>query len=150
MLYLDRELPQGATEGEPGRVDLPTRLSVSNPEFDSVQFTAVERKVHQVVQTGSVKPGEVQGWTPDQIGLFLTMLPERLPASTVKALDVSLAMADQRRFIARSPLFFALAIRSGYKEIWPRAEGLMMRSGPSLSLSASIAPPPRRRGRKDG
>jgi leukotriene-A4 hydrolase len=133
LLYLDRELPQARQKVNLDEWIYQPGFPYPNPEFDSVEFTAVGRKVHQVVQTGLVKPGEVQGWTPDQIGLFLTMLPERLPASTVKTLDATLAMADQRRFITQS-LFFALAIRSGYKEIWPRAEGLMLRSGPLLSL----------------
>jgi hypothetical protein len=43
-------------------------------------------------------------------------------------------MQHCRRFVTQS-LFYSLAIRSGYRTVWPRAEALLLASGSRLSLT---------------
>ena len=133
LAYLRQNLPQ-AFEGvaieqwiyQPG-------YPADGPVFRSRAFEAVEAAAESFIAGGRITKSLIARWSPDQVVLFLQLLPQTLPAAACRQLDQTLDMPHCRRFITQS-LFYSLAIRSGYHAVWPRAEALLLASGSRLSL----------------
>ncbi len=103
------------------------------PVFRSRAFEAVEVAAAAFIADGRLTQAQLAGWSPDQIVLFLQQMPETLPPAACRQLDRVLDMPHCQRFVTQS-LFYSLAIRSGYRAVWPRAEALLLASGSRLSL----------------
>jgi hypothetical protein len=133
LAYLRQRLPQAFDHVAIEEWIYQPGFPAEGPVFHSPAFEAVEAAAESVSAGGRLTKSEIASWTPDQIVLFLQRLPATLSSTACRQLDRVLDMATCQRFMTQS-LFYSLAIRSGYREVWPRAEALLLASGSRLSL----------------
>jgi aminopeptidase N len=131
--YLRRHLPQAFERVAIEEWIYQPGFPAEGPVFRSAAFEAVEAAAQAFTAGGRLTKAQLAGWSPDQIVLFLQRLPETLPVAACRQLDQALDMPHCQRFVTQS-LFYSLAVRSGYRAVWPRVESLLMASGSRLSL----------------
>ncbi len=131
--YLRQHLPQAFARVPIEEWIYQPGYPAGGPDFHSPAYDSVEAAAHSFLAAGSLSKSQARKWTPDQLVLFLQMLPERLSAEACQQLDQTLNMPGCRRFVTQS-LFYTLAVRSHYRPIWPRVEAFLLASGSRLSL----------------
>ncbi|MCJ7511906.1 MAG: M1 family metallopeptidase, partial [Anaerolineales bacterium] len=133
LAYLRQNLPQAFDRVPIEEWIYQPGYPAGGPAFHSAAYDAVEAAAISFLAAGALSKAQARKWTPDQLVLFLQMLPDCLSPETCRQLDQALDMPHCRRFMTQS-LFYSLAIRSGYLAVWPRAEALLLASGSRLSL----------------
>jgi leukotriene-A4 hydrolase len=121
---LKRELPEAAR-----RVDLDAwiyqpGLPADIPDFESPLIDAVSQRLFDFQEGRLPRRAGVASWTTAQTYLFLQFLPRVLPTAHCRALEEAFDLTRTRipHFLSH---FYEIAIRSGYREVLPRAEGLV-------------------------
>ncbi len=135
--FLGRRLPQAAAQVPIDEWIYQPGIPASLPEFSSRSYDQVAKTVADYQAGRLPTRADVEGWTPRQRELFLLLMPERIPAADVRALDETLNFRSVVSYVTLS-YFYRLAIFSDYQDILPRARKFVLDTGPLLSMERVV------------
>ena len=98
------------------------------PAFESPLIDAVSAKLFDYQEGRLPKRSEVASWVTAQTYLFLQHIPRQVPVDRCRWLEQVFAL-DRTRVPILLSQFYEIAIRSGYREVLPRAEELVSTVG---------------------
>jgi len=90
----------------------------TTPTFESPLIEAVTERIAAYQQGSLPANGEMQRWDPNQKGLFLELLPPKVPPDDCGRIERALGLTDSRdQFLLF--LLYRLALASGYQAAMP-------------------------------
>jgi leukotriene-A4 hydrolase len=125
---LRRDLPEAARQVDLDDWLYQPGLPSDAPAFDSPLVDAVSARLFDYQEGRLPRRGDVASWVTSQTYLFLQYLPRQIPVEHCRALEEAFAL-DRTRVPNFLSNFFEIAIRSGYREVLPRAEELVATVG---------------------
>jgi aminopeptidase N len=133
IAFLERELPQAVAQ-----VDLQEWLygagfPDSAPAIQSTMLDEIVARVKAYEGGGRPTREEVADWRPGQTHLFLRMLPDQIPADDCRHLWSVFGFEHSRHYDLLT-VFFTIAIRSGYQDVFSGVEELVSRVGRAVYL----------------
>jgi leukotriene-A4 hydrolase len=132
--FLKEQLPEAAQ-----KVDLQKWLyrpgfPEDAPILKSSIYDDVAEKADSFAQGQRLQPQEIKGWKPDQVQLFLRLLPERIPVEDCRYLE-QLFEFHNKTAAATLSSFYTLAVRSGYQSVLPGIEHFVANIGRHFLLA---------------
>jgi leukotriene-A4 hydrolase len=132
--FLKKELPEVTA-----RVDLQKWLYRPGfpddaPKLKSHIYDDTAEKAQTFAEGLRLQRDEVKNWKPDQVQLFLQLLPERIPAEDCQYLE-QLFHFHEKTAAATLSAFYALAVRSGYQNALPGIEHFIATIGRHFLVS---------------
>ncbi|MEA1976480.1 MAG: leukotriene A4 hydrolase C-terminal domain-containing protein [Chloroflexota bacterium] len=132
--FLEQELP-GAIKN----VDIDEWLYApgypeSAPALSSSLFDDVKARI-DAYESGVLPDSHlVADWIPDQIRLFLLMLPERIPVEDCRHIERIFNLKDTHNYFMMNR-FYQIAVRSGYQDVLPGIELMVGSDGRMVNLA---------------
>ena len=132
--FLEQELPEAIE-----RVDIDEWLYApgfpeSAPALSSSLFDEVKASV-DAYESGAFPDGhQIADWIPDQIRLFLLMLPERMPAEDCRHIERIFNLKDNRNYFMMNR-FYQICVQSGYEDVLPGIERMVGSDGRMVTLA---------------
>jgi leukotriene-A4 hydrolase len=126
--FLQAELPTAAS-----KVDLQKWLyrpgfPEDAPSLKSRIYDDVSAKAEAFAKGERLQRDEIKDWKPDQVQLFLQLLPERIPVDDCSYLE-QLFELHKKTAAATLSAFYSLAVRSGYPNVLPEIEHFVANIG---------------------
>jgi leukotriene-A4 hydrolase len=126
--FLQAELPTAAS-----KVDLQKWLyrpgfPEDAPSLKSRIYDDVSAKAEVFAKGERLQRDEIKDWKPDQVQLFLQLLPERIPVEDCIYLE-QLFELHKKTAAATLSAFYSLAVRSGYQNVLPGIEHFVANIG---------------------
>ena len=132
--FLEQELPEAVE-----RVDIDNWLYApgfpeSAPALSSSLYDEVKARI-DAYGSGTYPDGhQVAGWIPDQIRLFLLMLPERIPVEDCRYIERIFNLMDSRNYFMMNR-FYQIAVQSGYQDVLTGIERMVGTDGRMVTLA---------------
>ncbi|MCJ7569670.1 MAG: leukotriene A4 hydrolase C-terminal domain-containing protein, partial [Anaerolineales bacterium] len=132
--FLEQELPEAIE-----RVDIDEWLYApgfpeSAPALSSSLFDEVKASV-DAYESGAFPDGhQIADWIPDQIRLFLLMLPERMPAEDCRHIERIFNLKDNQNYFMMNR-FYQICVQSGYEDVLPGIERMVGSDGRMVTLA---------------
>jgi aminopeptidase N len=132
--FLMEQLPQAAN-----KVDLQKWLyrpgfPEDAPSLKSSIYDDLAAKADAFAQGQRLQSQDIKGWKPDQVTLFLRLLPDRIPVDDCRYLE-QLFEFHNKTAAATLSAFYSLAVRSGYQNVLPGIEHFIANIGRHFLLS---------------
>ena len=126
--FLRRHLPEATRQVDVDAWLYQPGFPPDGPAFESPLIDAVSAKLFDYQEGRLAKRNEVASWATAQTYLFLQHIPRQVPLDHCRWLEQTFAL-DRTRVPMFLTQFYEIAIRSGYREILPRAEELVASVG---------------------
>lgn len=132
--FLGQELPEAIE-----RVDIDEWLYApgypeSAPALSSSLFDDVKARI-DAYESGAYPDGhQIADWIPDQIRLFLLMLPERIPVEDCRHIESIFNFKDTTNYFMMNR-FYQIAVQSGYQDVLPGIERMVGSDGRMVTLA---------------
>jgi hypothetical protein len=128
LVYVQQKLPAAAEHVDIREWLYGTGLPSNLPEVKSILYDRVKESIAAYHDGALPRTEEVSGWHPLQMGIFIRLLPERIPSEHCRYLGGLFQMAGSRN---KNLLFeyCRLCVRSEYRAILPEIESFVAEVG---------------------
>jgi len=121
LTFLADKLPEGARRVDIHQWIYQPGYPQNAPRPSSILYDDVQIKLEAYRGGILPSPESIARWVPQQVLLFLQLLPRRIPVEDCRRLE-TLADLGKVKYPAIRVQFFQIAIASGYREVWPMVE----------------------------
>ena len=135
--FLKRELPEAADKVDFQKWLYRPGFPQDAPALKSRIYDEVAEKAGAFTKGQRLQREEIKDWKPDQMQLFLKLLPERIPVEDCSYLE-QLFGFHEKTAAATLSAFYTLAIRSGYQNALPGIEHFVATIGRHFLVSPVI------------
>jgi aminopeptidase N len=132
--FLEQELPEAIKNVDIDEWLYEPGYPESAPALSSSLFDGVKARI-DAYESGSLPDShQVADWIPDQIRLFLLMLPERIPVEDCRQLERVFNFKDTHNYFMMNR-FYQIAVQSGYEDVLPGIERMVGSDGRMVALA---------------
>jgi hypothetical protein len=133
MKKLEQELPEAIKNVDIDEWLYAPGYPESAPALSSSLFDDVKARIDAYESGALPASNQVADWIPDQIRLFLLMLPERIPVEDCRQLERIFNLKDTHNYFMMNR-FYQIAVQSGYQEVLPGIERApwLKKNGPGM------------------
>jgi leukotriene-A4 hydrolase len=132
--FMKEELPLAASKVDFQKWLYRPGFPEDAPSLKSFIYDDVSEKAEAFVKGERLQSGEIKDWKPDQIQLFLQLLPERISFEDCSYLE-QLFDIHERTAAATLSAFYTLSVRSGYQNVLPGIEHFVATIGRHFLVS---------------
>ncbi len=132
--FVEQELPEAIK-----RVDIDEWLYAPGypenaPTLSSSLFDEVKARIDAYESHTLPDSHQIADWIPDQIRLFLLMLPERIPVDDCRHYERIFNLKDTHNYFMMNR-FYQIAVQSGYQDVLPGIERMVESDGRMVTLA---------------
>ncbi len=132
--FLERELPEAIKNVDIDEWLYAPGYPESAPALSSSLFDEVKARI-DAYESGTLPDShQIADWVPDQIRLFLLMLPERIPVEDCRQLESIFNLKDSHNYFMINR-FYQIAVQSGYQDVLPGIERMVGSDGRMVTLA---------------
>ncbi len=132
--FLEQELPEAIKNVDIDEWLYAPGYPESAPALSSSLFDDVKARIDEY-ESGTLPDSHlVADWIPDQIRLFLLMLPERIPVEDCRQLERIFSFKDTHNYFMMNR-FYQIAVQSGYEDVLPGIERMVGSDGRMVNLA---------------
>jgi aminopeptidase N len=132
--FLEQELPEAIKNVDIDEWLYAPGYPESAPALSSSLFDDVKARIDAYESGALPASNQVADWIPDQIRLFLLMLPERIPVEDCRQLERIFNLKDTHNYFMMNR-FYQIAVQSGYQEVLPGIERMVGSDGRMVTLA---------------
>jgi len=133
--FLKQELPEAIEHVDIDEWLYAPGYPESAPALNSSLFDEVKARIDAYESGALPESHQVADWIPQQVRLFLLMLPERIPVEDCRHIERIFHFKDNPDYYIMS-LFYRIAVLSGYHEVLPEIERMVGSDGRMTILAA--------------
>jgi aminopeptidase N len=132
--FLEQELPEAIKNVDIDEWLYEPGYPESAPALSSSLFDDVKARI-DAYESGSLPESHhIADWIPDQIRIFLLMLPERIPVEDCRQLERVFNLKDTHNYFMMNR-FYQIAVQSGYEDVLPGIERMVGSDGRMVALA---------------
>ncbi len=132
--FLEQELPEAIKNVDIDEWLYAPGYPESAPALSSSLFDDVKARI-DAYESGTLPDSHlVADWIPDQIRLFLLMLPERIPVEDCRHIEGIFNLKDSHNYFMMNR-FYQIAVQSGYQDVLPGIERMVGSDGRMVNLA---------------
>ncbi len=132
--FLEGELPEAIQHVDIDEWIYAPGFPESAPTLSSSLFDDVKARIDAYESGTFPDDHQVANWIPDQIRLFLLMLPERIPVEDCRQLERIFNFKDTHNYFMMNR-FYQIAVQSGYQDVLPDIERMVGSDGRMVTLA---------------
>ncbi len=132
--FLEGELPEAIQHVDIDEWIYAPGFPESAPTLSSSLFDDVKARIDAYESGTFPDDHQVANWIPDQIRLFLLMLPERIPVEDCRQLERIFSFKDSRNYFIMAR-FYLISVQSGYQDVLPDIERMVGSDGRMVTLA---------------
>ena len=132
--FLEQELPEAIEHVDIDEWLYAPGYPESAPALSSSLFDEVKARIDAYESDTLPDSNLVADWIPDQIRLFLQMLPERIPVEDCRHIERIFNLKDTYNYFMMNR-FYQIAVQSGYQEVLPGIERMVGSDGRMVALA---------------
>jgi hypothetical protein len=132
--FLEQELPEAIEHVDIDEWLYAPGYPESAPALSSSLFDEVKARIDAYESDTLPDSNLVADWIPDQIRLFLQMLPERIPVEDCRHIERIFNLKDTYNYFMMNR-FYQIAVQSGYQDVLPGIERMVGSDGRMVALA---------------
>ena len=132
--FLEQELPEAIKNVDVDEWLYAPGYPESAPVLSSSLFDEVKVSIDAYESERLPDSHQIADWIPDQIRLFLLMLPERIPVDDCRHFERIFNLKDTHNYFMMNR-FYQIAVQSGYQDVLPGIERMVGSDGRMVTLA---------------
>jgi leukotriene-A4 hydrolase len=132
--FLEQELPDAIRNVDIDEWLYAPGYPESAPALSSSLYDEVKARIDAYESDTLPDSHLVADWIPDQIRLFLLMLPERIPVEDCRHIERIFNFKDTHNYFMMNR-FYQIAVQSGYQDVLPGIERMVGSDGRMVNLA---------------